>query len=143
MLHRLDKFDGPVFVGRHIYWGPYIWDVNWVTYQGIVYSGGGGGAYIWEHSNTILQYERISLISVLLLLLVNFVSGFRQELMYIYLIIFIRSNFTHLHHSSSWFSAAFAAAIAHRNHFFHLYQQNKSSESKVRFREAINLQKGS
>ena len=37
-------------------------------------------------------------------------------------------------HSSPWLSAACAAAIAHRNHFFHLYQQNKSSESKVKFR---------
>ena len=34
-------------------------------------------------------------------------------------------------HSSPWFSAACAAAIVHRNHFFHLYQQNKSSESKA------------
>ena len=37
-------------------------------------------------------------------------------------------------HSSPWFSAACAAAIIHRNHFFCLYQQNKSSESKVKFR---------
>ena len=29
-------------------------------------------------------------------------------------------------HSSPWFTAACAAAIVHRNHFFHLYQQNKS-----------------
>ena len=42
------------------------------------------------------------------------------------------------HHSSPWFSAACAAAIVHRNHFFHLYQQNKSSESKVKFRQASN-----
>ena len=41
-------------------------------------------------------------------------------------------------HSSPWFSAACAAAIVHRNHFFHLYQQNESSESKVKFRQAIN-----
>ena len=41
-------------------------------------------------------------------------------------------------HSSPWFSAACAAAIVHRNHFFCLYQQNKSSESKVKFREASN-----
>ena len=41
-------------------------------------------------------------------------------------------------HASPWFSAAFAAAIVHRNHFFHLYQQNKSSESKVKFRQASN-----
>ena len=37
-------------------------------------------------------------------------------------------------HSSPWFLAVFAAAIVHRNHFFHLYQQNKSSESNVKFR---------
>ena len=41
-------------------------------------------------------------------------------------------------HSSSWFSAACAAVIAHRNHFFCLYQQNKSFESEVKFREASN-----
>ena len=32
-------------------------------------------------------------------------------------------------HSSPWFSAVYAAAIVHRNHFFRLYQQNISSES--------------
>ena len=37
-------------------------------------------------------------------------------------------------HSSPWFSAACAAALVHRNHFFCMYQQNKSSESKVEFR---------
>ena len=42
-------------------------------------------------------------------------------------------------HSSPWFSAACAAVIVHRNHFFRLYQQNKSSESKVKFRQASNL----
>ena len=41
-------------------------------------------------------------------------------------------------HSSPWFSAACAAAIVHRNHFFHLYQKDKSSDSKVKFRQAIN-----
>ena len=40
--------------------------------------------------------------------------------------------------SSPWFSAACAAAIVHRNHFFCLYQQNKSSESKVKFRQVSN-----
>ena len=39
-------------------------------------------------------------------------------------------------HSSPWFSTAWAAAIAHKNHFFRLYQQNKSSESKRKFRQA-------
>ena len=41
-------------------------------------------------------------------------------------------------HSSTWFSAACAAAIVHRNHFFRFYQQNKSSESKAKFRQASN-----
>ena len=34
-------------------------------------------------------------------------------------------------HSSPWFSAACATAIVHRNHFFSLYQKDKSSDSKV------------
>ena len=41
-------------------------------------------------------------------------------------------------HSSPLFSAACAAAIVHRNNFFRLYQQNKSSESKVKSRQASN-----
>ena len=32
-------------------------------------------------------------------------------------------------HSSLWFSVVCAAAIVHRNHFFRLYQKDKSSES--------------
>ena len=40
-------------------------------------------------------------------------------------------------HSSSWFSAACAAAMVHRNHSFHLYEQNNSFESKVKLRQAI------
>ena len=38
-------------------------------------------------------------------------------------------------HSSPWFSAACAAAIVHRNHFFCLYQKDKSSDSKVNFKQ--------
>ena len=44
-------------------------------------------------------------------------------------------------HSSQWFSVACAAVIAVialRNHFFHLYQQSKSFESKVKLRQASN-----
>ena len=41
-------------------------------------------------------------------------------------------------HSSPWFSAACAAAIVHRNHFFCLQQKDKSFESKVKFRQAAN-----
>ena len=41
-------------------------------------------------------------------------------------------------HSSPWFSAACAAAIVHINHFFRLYQGEKSSDSKIKFRQASN-----
>ena len=47
---------------------------------------------LWE-----IFHGRISLNSVLLLLLVNFLSRFRLELMYISLIKSIRSSLTHLH----------------------------------------------
>ena len=60
-------------------------------------------------------------------------SGFRLELMYVSLIESIRSSLTH-----PWFSAACAAAIFHRNHFFRLYQKDKSSDSNVKFRQASN-----
>ena len=39
-------------------------------------------------------------------------------------------------HSSLQFSAACVATIVHRNNFFHLYEQNKFSESTVKFRQA-------
>ena len=42
-------------------------------------------------------------------------------------------------HSSPWFSAASAAAIAHRNHFLCLYQQNKFFESKESSDRLVNL----
>ena len=41
-------------------------------------------------------------------------------------------------HQSSWFSVACAAVIVHGNHFFCLYQKDKSSASKVKFRQASN-----
>ena len=37
-----------------------------------------------------------------------------------------------------WFSGACVAATVHRTHLFRLYQQNKSPESKVKFRPASN-----
>ena len=40
--------------------------------------------------------------------------------------------------SSPWISAACAAAILHRNNFFCLYQREKSSDSKVKFKQASN-----
>ena len=44
-------------------------------------------------------------------------------------------------HSSSWFSVACAATMIHRNYVFLLHQQNKSSESKVKFRQTSNCSK--
>ena len=41
-------------------------------------------------------------------------------------------------HLSPQFLTACAAAIVHGNHFFYLHQQNKSLESKVKFRQASN-----
>ena len=41
-------------------------------------------------------------------------------------------------HSSPWFSSASAVVIVHRNHFFCLDQQNKSSESNVGFNQVSN-----
>ena len=85
---------------------------------------------IWE-----MYHGRISLNSVFLLLLVNFVSWFKLELMFIYI---PHRKYQVKPHSSPWFSAACAAAIGYRNHFFYLYQKDNSSDSKVKFREASN-----
>ena len=41
-------------------------------------------------------------------------------------------------HSFPWFSAACTAAVVYRNHFFCLYQKDKSSYSKVKSRQASN-----
>ena len=73
-------------------------------------------------------HGKMSLNSVLLLMLVNFVSRFRLELIYISLIVNIRSSLTQ---TFSWFLAA------HINPFC-LYQLNESSESKVKFRQTSN-----
>ena len=73
-----------------------------------------------------------SLKLMLLLLLVNFVSGFSLDLMYIYLIESIRPSLTHLH------DFQLLLPSVHRNNFFHLYQKDKSSDSKAKFRQASN-----
>ena len=44
-------------------------------------------------------------------------------------------------YSSPWFSVSCVAAIVHRNHFFCLYQKNKYSDSKVKFRQVSNCYK--
>ena len=75
----------------------------------------------------------------MLLVILDFVSVFKLELMYIPLY----PKYQAEPHSSPWFSvAACAAAIAHRNPFFYLYQQNKSSESKVKLRQALIIAAG-
>ena len=79
-------------------------------------------------------HRKISLTSVLLLLLVNFVSGFKVGID-----VYISHRKDQVKpHSSPWFSADCAAAIVYKNHFFHLYQKDKSSDSKVKFRQASN-----
>ena len=84
---------------------------------------------LWDHLRDFCG--RIFLNSVLLLLLVNSVSVGTD--------VYIPPHEYQMKpHSSPWFSAACAAAIVHRNHFFCLYLQNKSSESKVKFRQASN-----
>ena len=81
----------------------------------------------WE-----MFHQRISLNSVLLLLLVNFVGGFGWNwCMY-------HCKYQVKPQSSLWFSSTFATTIAHRNHSFHFHQQDISSESKVKFTQASN-----
>ena len=58
---------------------------------------------------------------------------FRLELMHLSLILNIKLRFIHLHRLLDA-----SAAIGPRNHFFHLYQLNKYSVSKVKLRQAIN-----
>ena len=76
-------------------------------------------------------HGRTSLSLVLLLLLVNFVSGFGLGLI-------PRGGYRVRSHSSSWFSAACAAAIILGGPFFCLYQGEKSSDSKMELRQASN-----
>ena len=76
-------------------------------------------------------HGKISLNSVLMLLLVNFVSEFRLELMYIFLIEIIRSSLIHLH-------GCLCCCHSSKKSLFRLYQKDKSSESKVKFRQASN-----
>ena len=67
-------------------------------------------------------------------MIVNFVSGFMFELMYI----------SKVSGQVSLISMVFSCLCCchknknHKNQFFHLYQQNKSPESKVKFRQASN-----
>ena len=63
-------------------------------------------------------------------------SEFFERIQVVFDVYILRRKYQVKTHSSPWFLAACAAAIIHRNHHFCLYQQNKSSESKVKFRKA-------
>ena len=81
-----------------------------------------------------MYHGRISLNSVIQLVLVNFVKWVQVGIdEYI-----PHCTYQVKPHSFPWFPAACAATIVHRNHFFRLHQQNKSSQSKVKFRQASN-----
>ena len=87
--------------------------------------------YIFIHidiQQAELSHGRISLTLVLLVLVVNFVSEFRLELVYISLIVYVRSSLTYLHGFHS----------LHKSLFF-FFCNNSKSESKVMFRQASNL----
>ena len=73
-----------------------------------------------------------SLNSVVLLLLVNSVSGSRLALMHISLIVNISSSLIHLH----------VFQLLREIVFFRLYQKNKFSESKGNFRQTVIVAKG-
>ena len=85
--------------------------------------------YVITYSNFIVIVEPWE--HFFLLGLVNFMGGVRLEIMYI-------SHHNVNTHSSPCFPAAWAATTVHRNHFFCLLQQSKSSESKVKFRQVSN-----
>ena len=87
-----------------------------------------------EEVLSINPSANVFVFGVLLLLLFNVLSGIRLELMYMS----PHCKCQVKAHSSPWFSAACAAAIVHRNHFFRFYQQSKSSESNVKFKQASN-----
>ena len=73
-------------------------------------------------------HGRMSLNSVLLLLLVNFGSGFRK--------------YQVKPHSSPWFSAAFAAVIVHRNRFLDSRPQSEGSYKVGSVRLSFHLSIG-
>ena len=50
----------------------------------------------------------------------------------------LHKKFQQKPHSQPWFSPACAAAIAHRNHYFHRYHKNPSPTTKSDYRIASN-----
>ena len=78
-------------------------------------------------------FGKISLNLLLLLLLVYFCNGFKLDLMYISLIVSIRSSLTHL-----LIFSCLCCCHSYRNHFLVFYQQNKCAKSIAKFRRASN-----
>ena len=79
-------------------------------------------------------HGRILLNSVLLLLLVKFCECVQVEI-HVYI---SHQKYQVKSHSSPWFSAACAAPIVYKNHFFCLHQKDKSAQSKTKFRQTSN-----
>ena len=69
-----------------------------------------------------------------LLLLLYFKSGYRLGLMFLSLFVNIKPSLIYL----LGLSVVCTAAKGHQNNFFRLHQQNKSSTSKVKFRQSSN-----
>ena len=69
-----------------------------------------------------------------LLLLLYFKSGYRLGLMFLSLFVNIKPSLIYL----LGLSVVCTAAKVHQNNFFRLHQQNKSSTSKVKFRQSSN-----
>ena len=99
-----------------------FWSCSYLSFHwlSIIFTTGGPVSlqclWLFSHDLWEMFHGRISLNSVFLLLLVNFVRVFRLEFLYM-------SHIPHRKyqvgsHSSPWISAACAAAIVHRNHFF-------------------------
>ena len=86
---------------------------------------------VWE-----AFHGSIFLILVLLQLLLNFVSGSKLELVYIIPVLNIRLSPTRPH---DFQLLVLMSYLIETFFFFHLYQQSKSSTSKVKFRQASNI----
>ena len=88
--------------------------------------------------NSVIIIISNDLLKWLTFLLGSLTVNLTALLFCIYLFLLMLVFILLLPHSSPWFSAACGAAIVHRNHFSRLYQQKKSFEAKVKFKQASN-----
>ena len=120
------------FTGKHLRWSLFLKNLQAEGLQLYQKKVSNTGAFLWSLQNfyeqvflqntsqfILLHLQWLLLYFLLLLLPVNFVSGFRLELMYISYI--PHRKYQVKPHSSPWLSAACAPAIVHKNHFFHFY----------------------